>query len=120
MPVIWGLSGDPSCAQSQLEASFGEQIKRSNLFGKQSKVPVIDVEDQRSQTQRPAGICCCHECQDGRELVSQVIWHLQDCVTKILDVVDFGDPFVPGGGSKQGNPKTKGMGRTHTIFLFLL
>jgi hypothetical protein len=44
-PVGLGLSGNPSCPQPKLEASFGEQIKRGNLFGKQGKVPVIDVED---------------------------------------------------------------------------
>jgi hypothetical protein len=117
MPAIWDAFFDPPCAQSKLEASFGEQIKRGHFFGQQSKVPVIDVEDQGSQTQRPAGLCRCHKRQDGRELVSQVIRHLQDGVAKILDLVALLDPFLPGGGSKQGDPKTKRMEGIHSIFL---
>src|SRR5262249_44892160 len=67
-----------------------------------------------------AGLCRRHECQGGRELVLQVVWHLKDCVPKILDFVALLDPFLPGGGPKQGDPKTKRMGRTHTNFLLLL
>jgi hypothetical protein len=46
-----------------------------------------------------------------------VVCYLKNGVAKIFDFVDLSDPFLPGGGSKQCDPKTKGMGRTHTLFL---
>jgi len=63
----------PASADSQLEASIGEEIERGYLFGKYNRMAEVVIEYKCADTQGAGSIRRRHEGYEGRKLVDKVI-----------------------------------------------